>query len=155
MNSHPLHHPVADRTTTRLLGAIGLVIAVSLALSLAGCKADTSPGAGRGDAYPAPMNDPQISVLDPKLREWIAFQTAVITKDGERPMTVQVPARNLTERVYEIEYRCLFFDEHGRQIQPVMGWRFVSLDPKEVARLEGAALGMDAKDYRLEVRWSQ
>jgi uncharacterized protein YcfL len=94
-------------------------------------------------------------VLDPKLREWIAFQPAVITRDGERPLTVQVPVRNLTERVYKIEYRYLFFDEHGRQIDPVMGWSFVSLYPKEVSRLQAAALGMDARDYRLEVRWSQ
>ena len=144
-------HPTSAHCTFRA----ACILACTAWLSLAGCQADTSPGAGRGDTYPAPHNDPQITVLDPVLREWIAFQPAVITRDGERPMTVQVPVRNLTERVYKIEYRYLFMDEHGRQIQPEMGWRFVSLDPKQVARLEGAALGMDAKDYRLEVRWSR
>jgi uncharacterized protein YcfL len=133
---------------------VALVSCITL-VGLAGCQADTSPGAGRGDAYPAPHNDPQISVLDPQLREWIAFQPAVITRDDERPMMVQVPVRNLTERVYKIEYRYLFMDEHGRQIDPVMGWVFVALDPKQVARLEGKALGTNAKDYRLEVRWSR
>lgn len=138
------------RTASSLLLLLGVMTA-----GVSGCQADTSPGAGRGDTYPAPMNNPQISVLDPQLREWVAFQTAIITRDNERPMMVQVPVRNLTERVYKIEYRFLFSDEHGRQIDPVMGWSKVNLNPKQVAMLEGKALGMEARDYRLEVRWAQ
>jgi uncharacterized protein YcfL len=142
----------ATRTRLRLFA---LLLIASLGILLSGCKADTSPGAGRGDWYPAPMNDPQISVLDPQLREWIVFQTAIITRDDERPMTVQTPVRNLTERQYLIEYRYLFFDDNGRRLDPVIGWAFASLDPKQIVRLDGKALGLDAKDYRLEVRWSR
>jgi uncharacterized protein YcfL len=137
------------------LMSLMLLALLAASQALGGCKADTSPGAGRGDTWPAPMNNPQISVLDPTLREWIAFQPAIITRADERPMMVQVPVRNLTERVYKIEYRYLFSDEHGRQIDPVMGWSGLNLNPKQVAYLEGKALGLDAKDYRLEVRWSQ
>jgi hypothetical protein len=134
----------------------GLLIVTWVGLALAGCSPpDTSPGAGRGDAYPAPMNDPQISVLDPELREWIVFQTANITREDERPLYVQVPARNLTERQYLIEYRYLFFDENDKQLTPTMGWKFASLDPKQVVRLDGSALSNEARDYRLEVRWSR
>ena len=117
---------------------------------------DTSPGAGRGDPYPAPMNDPQITVLDPELREWIAFQPGTIRHEGgvnDRVTDVQIPVRNLTERVYKIEYRYLWFDANGRQIEPLMGWTDARLDPKQVVRLVGNASLVDARDYRLEVRW--
>ena len=125
-------------------------------ISVTGCSPpDTRPGAGKGDAYPAPMNDPQISVLDPQLREWLVFQTATITRDDKKPLSIQVPVRNLTERQYLVEYRYLFFDDNQRQIEPVMGWKFASLDPKQVVRLEGSALSTEATDYRLEVRWSR
>ena len=128
-----------------------------MAVVASGCTSpDTSPGAGRGDTYPAPMNDPQISVLDPELREWIAFQPANITRDAgdaDRITDIQVPVRNLTERIYKIEYRYLWFDANGRQIEPVMGWTDARLDPKQVVRLDGNASLVDARDYRLEVRW--
>jgi len=140
-----------------------ILSAASCALVLAcgpiACSSpDTSPSAGRGDSYPAPMNDPQISVLDPVLRDWIAFQPGTITHEGgvnDRITDIQVPVRNLTERVYEIEYRYLWFDSNGRQIEPLMGWTFARLDPKQVVRLDGNASLVDARDYRLEVRWSR
>ena len=140
-----------------ILARIAIFTALSC-IALPGCTSpDTSPGAGRGDTYPAPMNDPQISVLDPELRDWIAFQPANISRDDEgsrdRITNIQVPVRNLTERIYKIEYRYLWFDSNGRQIEPQMGWTGARLDPKQVVRLDGVASLVDAHDYRLEVRW--
>ena len=63
--------------------------------------------------------------------------------------------RNLTERQYLVEYRYLWFDRDGKQLEPIMGWTFANLDPKQVVRLDGAASLVDARDYRLEVRWSR
>jgi uncharacterized protein YcfL len=132
-----------------------LVLLVLLGLLLAGCQADQSPGTGYADPFPAPMNDPQISVLDPELREVLGFQPAIIVDDGERPMHVQVPVRNLTERQYLIDYRILFYDVNGVEIEPVMGWAFVSLQPKQVQRLNAKALDTRAESYRLEVKWAK
>jgi uncharacterized protein YcfL len=122
---------------------------------ITGCQADLSPGAGMGDFYPAPLNDPQISVLDQELRQWIVFQNAVVINDGERPMEVQVPVRNLAERAYLIDYRILFYDAAGREISPQMSWAMEDLLPKQVKRLTAKALDLEAVNYRLEVKWSK
>ena len=138
-----------------------LLATITLATTLAcivGCQTiDTSPGAGRGDPYPAPVNDPQISVLNPDLRQWLGFQPAAITNQHtpDRKMRIEVPVRNLAERQYLIEYRYLFYDANGMELEPVMGWQMVPLDPKQVQRLKGQALANEAEGYRLEVRWAR
>jgi len=135
-------------------------LAVSLAASLGSaglvaCQADPSPAPGQGDPFPSPMNDPEITVIPIELRSWLGFQSAVIVRDGERPMQVQVPVRNLAERKYLLEYRFLFYDDNGLELSPQMGWQMFALDAKQVQRLSGAALDLRARTYRLEVRWSQ
>lgn len=131
------------------------VVLSAVCLMSAGCKTDTAPSPGMGDPYPSPMNDPQISVLSPELGKWIVFQPAIITKDGKRPMTVEVPMRNTTYNKYLIEYRILFYDANGRELSPVMGWEFVPLDPKQVVRVKRSAMSTEADNYRMEVRWSR
>ncbi len=137
----------------RRLGA--LCAGVVCCVLIGGCKTDTSPSPGLGDPYPAPLNDPQITVLAPELQQWLRFSPAVVVKDDRQPMAVEVPVRNTTANQYLIEYRFLFFDENGLQLQPTMGWKFQSLDPKQMARLSGKALSEKAESYRLEVRWSR
>jgi len=134
------------------VGLLGLIVVCS------GCETiDTSPGAGRGDPYPAPANDPQISVLNAELRPWLGFQPAVVIDqhNPSRKMRVEVPVRNLAERQYLIEYRIMFYNENGVELEPVMGWKMVPLDPKQVQRLKGQALHNEATRYRLEVRWAR
>jgi uncharacterized protein YcfL len=126
-----------------------------LSLSLCGCKSDTAPSPGMGDYYPAPMNDPQISIVSPDLRKHLGFQPAIIEHDGQRPMSVEIPMRNLTYQAYQLEYRMIFLNESGREQTPIMGWQHLPLDPKQVARLKGSAMGTDAVSYRVEVRWSR
>jgi hypothetical protein len=122
-----------------------------------GCKSnpDIAPSPGMGDPYVAPLNDPQISILSPELRPYLGFHPAIVTKDGERPMSVEIPVRNLTYNKYLLEYRILFYDENGRELSPVMGWEFVPMDPKQIVRMKRSAMGVEAADYRLEVRWSR
>lgn len=126
--------------------------------ALGGCQStprDTAPSPGMGDWYPAPMNDPQISVLSPELRPWLGFQPAVIIKDDKHPMHVEVPVRNSTYNKYLIEYRFLFYDDNGAELVPIMGWQMVPLEPKQIARLKAGALTTNADHYRLEVKWSR
>jgi uncharacterized protein YcfL len=135
------------------LAVLCLVLASLLAT---GCEApDRSPAPGYGDPYPAPLNDPQISVLSEELRPWLLFSPATITKGDRRPMQVQVPVRNAASRKYLIEYRILFYDENGVELEPLMGWTMVPLEPKQMVRLKAGALDAAADSYRLEIKWSR
>ncbi len=141
---------------TAYICVLSTAIAFTVALSF-GCEADRSPAPGMGDPYPAPMNDPQITVIAPELRNWLAFHPAVITDraDPERPMQVEVPVRNTSEETYLIDYRFLFYDLDGRQLEPAMGWRMQELYGKQLVRLKAGALHNDAVDYRLEIKWAK
>jgi uncharacterized protein YcfL len=120
-----------------------------------GCGADVSASPGLGDPVPPPFNSPEISMLSPELQKWLAFQPAVIADDGKRPMQVQVPVRNLTTRLYLIDYRLVFYDEQGMELEPLMGWRRQELRPKQLVTLKGAAMTTAARRYRLEVKWAR
>src|SRR5262245_37623037 len=92
--------------------------------ALTACKTDTAPSPGVGDPYPAPGNDPQISILSPELRPWLGWQPAIVDKGGPQPMSVEVPVRNSTYNAYNIDYRVLFFNNKGQEVPPTMGWAF-------------------------------
>ena len=125
-------------------------------LFAAGCEApDRSPPAGYGDPQPAPLNDPQISVLSAELRPWLLFHPAIVTRTERQPMQVQVPVRNAAQRKYLIEYRILFYDERGVELTPTMSWSMVPLEPKQTVRLKAGALDELADSYRLEVKWAR
>ncbi len=125
-------------------------------LALLGCQEpNLAPSYGMGDPYPAPLNDPQISLLPPELQKWIAFHPAIVTDDGEAPMQVEVPLRNMTDRQYLLDYRFLFYDENNRALEPEMGWTMVALRPRQTVRLKAGAMTTDADRYRLEVKWAR
>jgi len=133
-----------------------LTLSAVLLVPMIGCETHTiHPPTGHADPVSSPENDPQISVLAADLRGWLAFQPAAIDRDGQRPMAVQVPVRNIAERQYLIDYRFLFYDESGMELQPVMGWTMASLQPKQILRLSGNALSRDAVNYRLEIKWAR
>ncbi len=125
-------------------------------LSLLGCRTDPSPSPGYGDPYPAPLNDPQITVLSPDLQRWLGFHPAIVLpSDGERSMRVEQPVRNMSDRQYLIEYRILFYDAHGFEMAQAMGWQMVPLDPKQTVRLTANARDTEAVSHRIEVRWAR
>ena len=124
-------------------------------LLLVGCQKTGAPSAGLGDPYPAPMNDPQISMLSPELQPWLRFHPARISNELDHPMEVEVPVRNITTNEYLIDYRVLFFDSNDLELEPTMGWRMVALRPKQTARLKANSLSANAVTYRLEVKWAR
>ncbi len=125
------------------------------AAAFSGCRStDIAPSAGLGDPYPPPLSDPQISVLAPDLQPWLSFHPAAVVNDGERPMQVDVPVRNLSDQLYLIDYRILFYDDNGLQLEPGMDWRMEALRAKQTVRLRARALSSDADSYRLEVKWA-
>jgi hypothetical protein len=133
-----------------------MTLIIIMGAALAGCQQpDISPSPGMGDPYPAPINDPQISILSPELRPWLGFHPAIVVDDPPQPLQVEVPVRNLTNNTYLIDYRILFYDAAGRELEPVMGWAMEPLRPKQTVRLKGGALSTEAVNYRLEVKWAR
>ncbi len=142
---------------TSLRATLPLLI-LTLAAIAGGCqsqKDSMAPSAGAGDPWPAPLNDPQITVLSPELQPWLRFQPARIDYDERRPMAVEVPVRNLADEQYLIAFRILFYDANDLELEPTMGWQAMALHPKEVARLKANALSPEAVSYRVQVKWAQ
>ena len=135
---------------------LSLLAAGLLAAALGGCSEPyLGPSAGQPDPYPAPVNDPRVSVLAPELQQWLAFHPALVTRRAPRPMRVEVPVRNMTDRKYLVDYRVLFYDDRGFQLEPVMGWEPAVLYPRQIVRLAGGAMDTEALDWRLEMKWSR
>ncbi len=132
-----------------------IALLAAAALWSAGCAHDISPRPGLGDPVPPPFNSPEISILDGQLQGVLAFQPAMIERDDGRPMQVQVPVRNVTDVLYLIDYRFIFYDEDWMELEPVMGWRFQELRPKQLVMLKAGAMTARAEHYRLEVKWAK
>lgn len=139
------------QTTSR---AFALLLACGAALVGTACHSP-APSPGQPDPYPAPENNPQIAVLDPNLQRGIGIQAAVVIPAGEGPMIVQVPVRNLTNFEYLVDYRVLFYDERGLEIQPTMSWKMVSLLPKQTANFSANGLDNTARNWRMEIKWAR
>ncbi len=150
--TNALRTGIVPLRTALLFGAPALALVLAL---LAGCQPHTAPPAGLGDPWPAPANDPQITVLAPELQEWLRFHPARIRHDADAPMQVEVPVRNLAERQYLIDYRILFFDGDDMAVTPTMGWRFMAIEANQTARLTAGAMSPDAANYRLEIKWAR
>jgi len=131
-------------------------VVCALAVTLmVGCQTQQgAPSSGLGDPWPAPVNDPQNTVLSPDLRQWLRFHPARIELDPGRPMQVAVPVRNLANRQYIISYRITFYDADDVEVTPTMGWLREAIDAKQTARLTAGAMSDEAVNYRLEVKWA-
>ena len=133
------------------------ILAPVLALAtMFGCQSHQgAPSAGLGDPWPAPVNDPQITVLSPELQQWLRFHPARIDLEPGRPMQVEVPVRNLAAKQYLVNYRLTFYDANDMELTPTMGWRLAAIDAKQTARLAAGAMSDEAVNYRLEVKWAE
>ncbi len=120
---------------------------------LAGCQTDPvmAPDAGMGDLLPI-EDYPQI-VVTSGLAPYLAFSRPNVQLGPDKPMSVIVPVRVLSEdQAVNTQYRFRFFDERGRVLQPEMGFRYKRLPARVQEFLEGAAYDTSAVDFRLEVR---
>ena len=135
--------------------SVRVVCALAVTL-MVGCQAQQgAPSSGLGDPWPAPVNDPQITVLSPDLQQWLRFHPARIDLDPGRPMQVEVPVRNLANRQYIVSYRITFYDADDIEVTPTMGWVREAIDAKQTARLTAGAMSDEAVNYRLEVKWAE
>lgn len=152
---NPLMTAIANPATVvrplALTAAAGLLM-----LGLSACQSTSkAPSPGGGDPYPAPYNNPAITVLAPELVPWLAFHPANITRSETGQLVVQIPLRNMADRPYMIDYRFLYYDEEGIELSPVAGWAPRSLETKQLVYLQGRSLDERAQSYRLEVKWAR
>lgn len=136
-------------------GTSSLTLLLSALLLSTACKTDPSPSPGMADPATPPSNNPQITVLDPNLQRGLGFGQAVVIPSGQAPMRVQVEMRNLSNYEYLVDYRFLFYDAQGMQLEPAMSWRQSSLLPKQLQMISANALDTTAANWRLEVKWSR
>ncbi len=123
--------------------------AFAAALTLTACE--STPPVAAGD--PVTIADPRLSVLDPVGQSLLRFQAPVVVDRPGQPLQVQVPVTNVSGRdTYYADYRFIFFDADGLQLEPVQGWEFLNFDPGQSRRMIGAAVHPTARSWRLEVR---
>jgi uncharacterized protein YcfL len=146
--------PFRRHSRVRSLPALALA-APAFAAGLAGLTVltgcESTPPVSASD--PVVIADPRLSVLDGVGRDLLRFQQAVVVDRPDQPLRVQVPVTNVSSRdTYYADYRYLFFDADGLQLEPVMGWQFIPFDPGQSQRMIGAAVHPTARSWRLEVR---
>lgn len=134
-----------------------IVITAALAGALAAvpaCKVqrDTSPYAGQPDPD-RPNVNPRIITSTPDLMVALGFDEPIIARENGI-LHVSVPTRSLGDERYLIDYRFVFYDERGMELEPVMGWRFITLEPREQRRIDAQALDARAQDWRLQIKWA-
>ena len=133
-----------------------LTTALLAAAIVAGCEQPyMGPSPGLADPYPAPYNDPQITILNREITNWVRFDPARIRGGADTPMHVEVPARNTTDNLYLIQYRFVFRNADGFELEPQMSWHREALRPRQTVYLKGSALSSEAVNYKLEVKWAQ
>lgn len=131
---------------------IGALTAAAMSLPACRVDRDTSPYAGQPDPD-RPNVNPRIITSTPDLMVALGFDEPITLRENAI-LNVAVPTRSLGDERYLIDYRFVFYDEHGREVEPVMGWRFIALEPREQRRLSASALDSRAQDWRLQIKWA-
>lgn len=132
---------------------VAAVCALGL-LGITGCQSGPrAPGAGQAD----PLSEaayPQIAAVE-GLSDHLAFGKPVVSRETDRPMSVTVPVRSLSNQQISVQYRFEFMDAAGLPLEPAMGWRFLPLPGRVQHFVKGAAIDLGAVDWRLIVRPAQ
>jgi uncharacterized protein YcfL len=133
------------------------VLSAVCVLLLAGCETPPHqrPVTGLPDPVAEPFNQPKVMLLAPELQPLLAFPPAVVFNDPGRVMEVEQPVRNFTDETLMLDFRIIFMDDRGLELEPVMDWEFVPLRSKQIRRLKANSLDASAADYRVEIKWAK
>lgn len=132
--------------------ASSLLACAALAIPACTVDRDTSPYAGQPDPD-RPNVNPRIITSTPDLMVALGFDEPIVVSDSGN-LRVAVPTRSLGDERYLLDYRFVFYDDRGMEVEPVMGWRMFSLEPREQRRVEAQALDARARDWRLQIKWA-
>jgi len=137
--------------------ALSTLLLLAGSLAIVGCEAPphARPVAGLPDPVPEPYNQPKVMLLAPELQPLLAFPPAVVFNDPGRVMEVEQPVRNFTDETLMLDYRIIFYDDRGLEIEPVMDWEFAPVRSKQLRRLKANSMDASAADYQVEIKWAK
>lgn len=120
--------------------------------TILGCQSVPAPVPGRADPY-VPE---QINIAEKALRQRTAFQQPRVVRDAETDILhVSVPARATTDQQLYVEYRTVFLDEHGMEINPDAAWVRKTLAPNVWTTLTANSTTPRAADFRMDIRYGR
>lgn len=120
---------------------------------LVGCQQNVpAPVAGRADPY-LPQ---QINLSQNDLRQRTAFLQPRLARDSQTELLfVEVPARATTNQQLYVEYRVVFIDESGMEINPEASWVRKTLAPNVWTTLTANSTTARAADFRMDIRYQR
>jgi uncharacterized protein YcfL len=126
----------------------GVVLGLTL---IAGCSSSNAPITARQETYPRH----QVHLVDAELRgKTMVGNPETYREDGL--LYVIVPVRSTTDRNLHIDYRFMFFDEHGRPIEPMTKWLGGKTLPAHTPdQIMFNSTSANAADFQLDIRWAR
>lgn len=124
-----------------------------LLTALLGCQSSVpAPVPGRADPY-IPQ---QINIADKNLRTRTAFMQPNLARDAQTGILfVSVPARVTYEKQLYVEYRTVFLDDRGMEINPDATWMRKTLAPNVWTTLTANSTTPRAVDFRMDMRYGR
>jgi uncharacterized protein YcfL len=95
---------------------------------------------------------PQVTLLDPELREQITIGEIITTRDGSNLLHVEIPLRSTTDLSFVVDYRITFLDRNIIPLNPSARWITLPLRPNFFQNLELTSNSTRATDFRIEFR---
>ena len=130
-----------------------LALVLSAAL-LAGCKGPDlvmAPNTAAQDPLPAGAY-PQIVLHDELQLALVKERPDIRPATDTMPMKVRVPLRSVVDRTTNVQYRFVFYNAAGDQVNRNPTWRSLSFPPRTRRFVEANSIALDAVEWELEVR---
>jgi len=120
------------------------LLPLAAALAFAGCV-----------SYHTPPADRRVTV-SPDLGDAVWVTDIRLTSEPSSHYTLQANVANNTDGIVPVEYRVVWLDEAGAELQSVVStWQFMSAAPREVFGLTATAPSPEAVDFRLYIQPSR
>jgi uncharacterized protein YcfL len=131
-----------------------IIVCAVVLVVLCGCATKTNPPiSGTPDPVASPQNNPNIELIHGNLARGLGFDSAIVGKD-DGLLFVTIPMRNRSDGIYNLDYRIIWYDINGREVQPQMGWTEIALNGREQRRVTLNALDERAEEWKFQVKWA-
>lgn len=129
-----------------------IVLSTACLAGLTACDTVRAPAGPGLDQLPT-ENYPKVYINPPTLAKVMVITpgTVVVDTPADRPMSVTVPLRSIADNSMRVQYRFLWFDDKGRPVREGE-WIAEMFAPRVERRLQGNAIDLKSRDWRLEVR---
>jgi hypothetical protein len=129
-----------------------LIVAALVFVVSAGCSQVKPPITARSD----PFRPEQVHYVEGELRDRTAIGKVQLDRtEAGRILKVVVPIRATTNATFSIDYRVTFLDASGAPLGNPTGWTPKTLNANVFEDLTANSLTNEAKDFRMDIRYSQ